>query len=109
MLPRLIKTIKSFNYIDNENSSDSEEADGISTSIMPILYQILDSVNELRSEVKNINSETIGTVIKSMKDSQPQVSPDTALQMQLVGSLMQNPESFMKILEMSEKFSKPKK
>lgn len=106
---RLIKTIKSFNYIDNENSSDSEEADGISTSIMPILYQILDSVNELRSEVKNINSETIGTVIKSMKDSQPQVSPDTALQMQLVGSLMQNPESFMKILEMSEKFSKPKK
>lgn len=76
---------------------------------MPILYQILDAISELKSEVRNINSETIGTVIKTMQNTQQQVSPDTALQMQLIGSLMQNPENFMKLIEISEKLPSSKK
>lgn len=44
-----------------------------------------------------------------MQTAQPQMSPDTALQMQLIGGLMQNPDSFMKIIELSEKVSKDKK
>lgn len=100
---RLVKTIKSFNYVDIEENSECEEPENTQSSIMPLLYQILDSISELKSEVKNVNSETIGTVIKSMQNSQPQVSPDTALQMQLIGSVMNNPETLLKLIELSEK------
>lgn len=106
---RLIKTIKSFNYLDSEDLSNNEDIENSSPAVMPVLYQILDSIAELKNEVKNVNSETIGTVIKSMQNAQPQMSPDTALQMQLMGGLMQNPESLVKLLEISEKFSKVKK
>ena len=76
---------------------------------MPLLYQILDTMGELKNEVKNFSTETIGTVIRSMQPSQPQMSPDTALQMQLMNGFMQNPDGFMKLVELSEKFNKSNK
>ena len=85
------------------------EIENISFPIMPVLYQILDAVTALEKQVKSANSETIETVIKSMQKTQPQVSPDTALQMQLIGILMQNPESFMKLIEISEKLPSSEK
>lgn len=106
---RLTHTIKSFNYSTSEDAADTENTENISSSIMPVLYQILDSITEVKENIKSVNSETIGTVIKSMQNSQPQVSPDTALQMQLIGSLMQNPDSFMKLIELSEKLPHAKK
>lgn len=107
---RLTKTIESFTYSDNADTPIQEEVtDNVSTSILPVLYQILDSISELKTEMKNINTETIGTVIRSMQATQPQMSPDTALQMQLMGSLMQNPDSFMKLVELSEKLKVNKK
>lgn len=107
---RLINTIKAFIF-PNLAEIDDNRADSESTqqSVLPILYQILDSITELKGEVKSINTETIGTVIKTMQSVQPQVSPDAALQAQLIGSLMQNPESFMKLIEISEKLPKSKK
>lgn len=107
---RLTKTIESFNFSEfAETLIDEESAGNVTPTIMPILYQILDSISDLKNEIKNINVETIGTVIKSMQSTQPQMSPDTALQMQLLGGLMQNPDGFMKLLEISEKMSKDKK
>ena len=108
---RLINTIQSFNYQVDDQESDCMDSGERATPLdtMPILYQILDAISELKSEVRNINSETIGTVIKTMQNTQQQVSPDTALQMQLIGSLMQNPENFMKLIEISEKLPSSKK
>lgn len=100
---RLAQTIKSFDFLSYEETVDEEETENISAPIMPVLYQILDAITALEKNVKSVNSETIETVIKSMQKVQPQVSPDTALQMQLIGSLMQNPESLMKLIELSEK------
>jgi hypothetical protein len=101
---RLIQTINTFDYSENEESDTDEESEKVSSSVMPVLYQILDSVKEIQKEMKDISTETIGTVIKSMQNAQPKVSPDTAIQMQLIGSLMQNPDNFMKLIEISEKF-----
>lgn len=107
---RLTKTIESFNYSENAEASVAEEpTESASPAIMPVLYQILDSISDVKNEIKSINTETIGTVIKSMQNTQPQMSQDTALQMQLISGLMQNPDSFMKIFELSEKMSKAKK
>lgn len=52
-------------------------------------------------EMKSVSRDTIGTIIKSMQSNQPQVSSDTALQMQLINELLQNPVGFVKILLLS--------
>lgn len=107
---RLIKTIKTFTFPNSEEITNSKnDNESTQSSILPILYQILDSITQLQGEVKSINTETIGTVIKTMQSAQPQMSADTALQSQLIGSLMQNPDSFMKLIEISEKLPKSKK
>lgn len=104
---RLKKTIESFTYPESEDEPEQENAtENVSSTIIPLLYQILDTMSELKNEVKNFSTETIGTVIKSMQPAQPQVSPDTALQMQLMNGLMQNPDGFMKLVELSEKINK---
>jgi tRNA A37 methylthiotransferase MiaB len=101
---RLIQTIHTFDYSENEESDTDGEPEKVSSSIMPVLYQILDSVQETQKEMKDINAEIIGTVIKSMQNAQPQISPETALQMQMMRNVMQNPDNFMKLIEISEKF-----
>ncbi len=106
---RLQKTIESFSYADSSDEFEIEDStDNLSTSIMPALYQILDAVGELKNEVKNFTTDTISTVVKSMQPTQPQMSPDTAIQMQLMNGFMQNPEGFVKLIEFSEQFNKKK-
>lgn len=108
---RLIKTIKTFTFSSPEEMADNRNDSEPTTQspILPILYQILDSITQLQGEVKSINTETIGTVIKTMQSAQPQMSPDAALQAQLLGGFMQNPESFIKLIELSEKMPRNKK
>ena len=59
--------------------------------------------------MKNISTETIGTVIRCMQDNQPPMSQDTAIQMQLVSGMLQNPDSLMKLAELCEKLPNGKK
>lgn len=100
---RLKSTIESFNY--KNNGEGSENVEPLQQTIMPILYQILDAMGDLKKDIKSISSDTIGTVIKSMQSNQPQVSSETALQMQLINGLLQNPDGFAKILSLSEKLN----
>ncbi len=103
---RLKKTIESFSYTETDDQvEENTVADQSMASIIPVLYQILDAVGEVRNEVKGISSDVIRTVVTSMQPAQPQLSPDAALQMQLMSALMQNPDSFMKLYEMSEKIN----
>ena len=107
---RLVQTIKSFNFSDsNDAEVNNEDVESAFTSVTPILYQILDAVSEVRNDMKSNNTETIATVVKAMQSTQPQVSNDTALQMQLMSGLMQNPEGFMKLYELSTKLPPSKK
>lgn len=108
---RLKKTIESFTYPDTAEVQDQDDPqDSASSAVIPILYQLLDMVTELKTDIKNISTDTIGTIVRSMQPVQPQISPDTALQMQLMNGFMQNPEGFMKLVEYTEKInSKGKK
>lgn len=100
---RLKSTIESFNY--QNNGEGSENVEPLQQTIMPILYQILDAMGDLKKDIKSISSDTIGTVIKNMQSNQPQVSSETALQMQLINGLLQNPDGFAKILSLSKKLN----
>lgn len=103
---RLKKTIESFNYsVTSDTSEEDEPQDNASSAIIPILYQLLDLVTEMRVDIKNFSSETIGTVVRSMQPAQPQISPDAAMQMQLMNGFMQNPEAFMRMVEFADKYN----
>ncbi len=107
---RLAKTIESFDFSEDNNMSlEDKPTENTMSAVMPILYQILDSINAVEKEIKNINAETIATVIKSMQSAQQPVSQYTALQIQLLSNLIQNPDNFLKLMEFSEKLSKSKK
>lgn len=106
---RLKKTIESFTFSESTEKTAKEDSTEKNTAtIMQVLYEILDTMDELKAEVKNFSPETIGAVVKSLQPNQPQMSPDTALQMQLMNGFMQNPEGFMKLVEFSEKFNTKK-
>ena len=93
--------------MDSVEAPEEEVAapDNVSPTIMPVLYQILDTIGELKTEVKSFTNDAIGAVIRNMQPTQPQVSPE----MQLMNSFIQNPEGFLKLVEISEKMNKGKK
>lgn len=97
---KLKLTIESFTY-ENDDGEEDESTDGAPVQVMPILYQILDSVQDIKKELNGFNEKTIGAIIAGVRNSEPSVSPDTALQMQLMQSLMQNPDGFMNLLKFS--------
>ena len=107
---RLKKTIESFNYSGTTDSSEEDEPqDNASSAIIPILYQLLDLVTEMKADIKNFSSDTIGAIVRNMQPAQPQMSPDAAMQMQLMNGFMQNPEAFMRMVEFADKYNKGKK
>ena len=108
---RLEQTINSFEYPSEDYNNDIEEdnREKISEPIMPILYQILDAITDLKSEVNSKNDETLGTVIRTMQSTQPQMSAETAMQAQLMSAFLQNPESMIKLAEIADKFPSKKK
>lgn len=104
---RLIKTIETFTYSESNEASETQEAsESSNATIIPILYEILDLVKVIRGEVKNLSNDTITTLVQALKPTQPQVSSETALQMQLINSFAQNPEGFMKLIELSNLLGK---
>lgn len=108
---RLTNTIKSFSYPTSEELSDDDTSDDatFAPDIMPTLYQILNGIADLKNDIRAMNAETIGTVIKSMQDAQPQMSTDAALQTQLLQAVMQNPDNLLKLIQISEMLPNNKK
>ena len=103
---RLKKTIESFVFSEvTETLDEDAPQDNASSAIIPILYQLLDLVTEIKTDVKNFPNDTISTIVRSMQPAQPQISPDAAMQMQLMNGFMQNPEAFMRMVEFADKYN----
>ena len=103
---RLKKTIESFVFSEVTETLDEDALqDNASSAIIPILYQLLDLVTEIKTDVKNFPNDTISTIVRSMQPAQPQISPDAAMQMQLMNGFMQNPEAFMRMVEFVDKYN----
>lgn len=103
---RLKKTIESFVFSEVTETLDEDvPQDNASSAIIPILYQLLDLVTEIKTDVKNFPNDTISTIVRSMQPAQPQISPDAAMQMQLMNGFMQNPEAFMRMVEFADKYN----
>lgn len=102
---RLKRTIQSLSFPPpDDGEQDGEEARHEDrASLLPILYQIMDAISALQGEVRANNSEMLQTVIRTMQSGQPQMLPETALQAQLLGALVQNPDSLAKLAGLAER------
>lgn len=103
---RLTKTIRAMDFAVSEEESD-ESLESVPSGIeVSLLYQILDTLADIKAEIRNNNQETIKTVIQN---AQPQISADAALQMQLMNSMMNNPRGFLELAKIAEQFPGGKK
>jgi nucleoside 2-deoxyribosyltransferase len=87
----------------SEGQSDEGVASLSSAKILSNLYQIQDSITDLKNVMITNNDKTIESVVKAMHSVQPQVKPE----MQMLGTLLQTPDglnNLMKLAEMSGKY-----
>ena len=105
---RLEQTINSFDFQSScDGNGNSDEVMG-ENAIMPLLYQVLDSIKSLQNEVRSNNSDNITAIVHAMQPTQPQLSPDMALQAQLINAAFQNPDNLKKIMELSGQLTQRK-
>ena len=106
---RLQQTVSAFSY---ESVSDEEEqqVEKPASDVVPLLYQIQDSIVDLKDEVCKINKETIQTIMQTRLDNVPQAeSSDAVLMKLLVPELIKNPQSFLSLMQIAETANKLKK
>jgi len=96
--------------ISGTNSEiEKQSPTALSTEILTILFSIQNAITDMQVSLKRSNSETIESIVKAMQTAQPQMSPEAAMQAQLVSALIQNPGSLKNLMELSQQFpSKPK-
>ena len=103
---RLQKTINSFSNQTSEemfNSQNDTSFENTTLPILPILYQILDALTDLKIEVKNNNATALETVINTMQKAQPKMSQEDAIIAHLLPAMVENPEILNQLIEIGQK------
>ena len=112
---RLEQTIISFHIKedcqDSEDSTErSEEATAESekgiVDILPVLYEIQDQVRALKDEIHKKDTEMIQAIIKAGNPPVPAEDPNTVLMKILLPEMIKNPDSFKKLMELSDSMQK---
>ena len=109
MKERLKKTISSFSFEKNHSETGRSESDEkTNEGIFPLLYQIQDSIVELRNEISKKDTATIQAIMQTSLNNaaKPQESADAALMKTLLPELLKNPDALgnlMKVAEIAKK------
>ena len=102
---RLQQTISTFSF---EGPSESDENlnlqnDNTVSGVLPILYQIQDSISELRAELSKKDTETIQAIMQtSLNNAAKAETTETALLKALLPEMIQNPSSFSYLLKLAD-------
>lgn len=109
---RLVKTINSFNFSEIEETNGGEDAEKVPNSILPMLYEISDKIDELKSEMNNVNADIIESVVKASTNAayatRPESTEDLMTKM-IMEQLLKNPSSADSLMALANKFSKANK
>lgn len=102
---RLRNTIETFTF--ESLSKKSEQVEGqreqLLTEILPVLYQIQDSLTELKEQVNKKDTETIQAIMQtSLNNAKQEESTDTIMMKMLLPELIKNPESFQNLMQLAE-------
>lgn len=109
---RLQQTISaiSFESADESEGNANDKNDKTFSGLLPILYQIQDSIADLKTEISKKDNETLQTIMQtSLSDAAKTESADTIMMKVLLPELLRNPESFSNLMQIAEMANNNKK
>lgn len=103
---RIINTIESINFIENDNSETTSETynklnGSDSLKILPLLYDIQDRIDQLRKDIANKDTDTIQAIVRASQTAQPVEDLNTTMVKILLPELLKNPSSFNNLIELT--------
>lgn len=110
---RLEQTIGTFSFENKTNALGQDEENNkqlFFQSILTMLYQIQDSITELKEQINKKDTETIQAIMQtSLNNAQKEESTDVVMMKTLLPELIKNPKLFQNLMQFSEMTNKPKK
>lgn len=109
---RLQQTISaiSFESADESDGNANDKNDKTFSGLLPILYQIQDSIADLKTEISKKDNETLQTIMQtSLSNAAKTESADTIMMKVLLPELLRNPESFSNLMQIAEMANNNKK
>ena len=104
---RLQQTIEatSFGTADDTRNQSEEPQNNqyVLPDVLPILYQIQDSIVELKEQVNKKDTETIQTIVQaSLNNTKKEESVDAVMMKILLPEIIKNPNSIKNLLQLAE-------
>lgn len=105
---RIQNTIQTFSFGQEDTSSPEQEIDSsLISNILPALYQIQDSLEELKGMVSKRDNEVIETIMQtSLKNVPREEDPNLAMMKLLLPKLLESPEKFQNLMKLSDSVKK---
>lgn len=108
---RLQQTISAFSFDSSNDVGESDKPQSESlANVLPMLYQIQDSIVELKEEISRKDMETIQTIIQtSLNNAAKEESTDAIMMKTLLPELIKNPLAITNLMQIADMASKGKK
>lgn len=110
---RLEQTIGTFSFENKTNALGQDEENNkqlFFQSILTMLYQIQDSITELKEQINKKDTETIQAIMQtSLNNAQKEESTDVVMMKTLLPELIKNPKLFQNLMQFAGMTNKPKK
>ena len=108
---RLEQTIGTFSFENKTNALGQDEENNkqlFFQSILTMLYQIQDSITELKEQINKKDTETIQAIMQtSLNNAQKEESTDVVMMKTLLPELIKNPKLFQNLMQFAEMTNKP--
>lgn len=109
---RLEQTIATFSFEEQNDlpcQDDEMNKQFSSQGILAMLYQIQDSITELKEQVNKKDTETIQAIMQtSLNNAKKEESTDAIMMKMLMPELLKNPKAFQNLMQMADMVNKSK-
>ena len=110
---RLEQTIGTFSFESQDDALGQDEEQSrqiLPQGILAMLYQIQDSITELKEQISKKDTETIQAIMQnSLNNVKKEESADAIMMKMLLPELLENSESFQNLMQIAEIANKSKK
>lgn len=100
---RLINTIKSIDFTKSEPTTDTEStcANAVNAQILQEIYTVQDGINKLIALNESNNSAALSVLADKLANANTK-TPETALIESMLPLLLESPEKFQKLIDLSK-------
>lgn len=100
---RLENTIESLNISENDSAGvETIKQVQEESNLLPVLYEILDNIEQLKEEIHKKDTETIQAIVKASQP-EPVEDPMASVMKALIPEMIKNPNSMKTLMELGSK------